>query len=449
MHAFVAALQQQLNLLPTPKRYVVAYSGGCDSHVLLQGVTQLQTQLACQSIVAIHINHGLQQQAAQWQQHCQQVCQQLDVPLQTFELSLDVPKGESLEAYAREARYAAIYAALQPGDMLLLAQHQDDQAETLLLQLLRGSGVKGLASMSVCTAKDQIWVSRPLLTFTRTQIEDYAREMGLSWVDDPSNQDTQLNRNYLRHEIMPLLQQRWPGVSTVLARSAQHQADADQLLDILAEQDYAYCQTGNDYCLAITPLQQWAPVRIRNVLRYWLDKICQAKTLPSTVQLQRIMDEMMAAAPDANPMVSWAQATVRRYRDSLYFCPEPALSMPQWQVSWDLDQPLLLPSGESIHAQLSQGTGMDMSQVDLPVQVRFRRGGERCRLPGRAHQHELKKLFQDWGIPPWLRDQIPLIFVGETLAHIVGYATCAPFDVAADKSGIDVHLTAAQLPSAH
>ena len=433
-----AYLLDQLKQFPVPTRYLVALSGGCDSVVLLHALQQIRSQLPCQSLQAVHIDHGLQTASAQWAQQCRQLCQQLSIPLHVIELHLAIPKGESLEAVARHARYAAFDDYLQDNDMLLLAHHRNDQAETLLLQVMRGSGVTGLACMPVLTQRAGAWLARPLLQIGRDEIEHYARAHDLRWIDDPSNQDPRFDRNFLRHQILPLLQQRWPSVNTTLARVAQHQAEANTLLAELAQLDLHTCSTDNQQRLIVSRLHTLSPARLRNVLRYWIAQIC-GEPMPDTIHLQRILTEVLPAAQDATPLVQWAGVQLRRYRDELYLESVAAEFDEQWQADWDLQSPLVLPTGETLLTRQVKGGGLRLDSATRTVRVQYRQGGERCRLPGRAHHHELKKLMQHWGVPPWQRERIPLVFVGQELAQIVGFSLCEPYIAGADETGVEIY----------
>lgn len=436
MHAL---LLDQLKQFPVPRRYIIALSGGCDSVALLHAMRQIQSQLPCSSLQAVHIDHGLQAASTSWSQQCRQLCQQLDVPIHVIELHLDIPKGESLEAVARHARYAAFANYLQDGDMLLLAHHRNDQAETLLLQVLRGSGVTGLACMPAITDMGTAWLARPLLTISREDLERYAHAQGLSWIDDPSNQDTRFDRNFLRHDIMPLLRARWPAVNTTMARVAHHQAEANHLLNELAQIDWQTCCASDEHRLSVRAVQKLSPARIRNLLRYWVADVCHSP-MPDTVHLERILTEVLPAGQDATPLVHWAGVNIRRYRDELYLEPQPGEHAVDWRTHWDMQAPLALPTGEMLTMRMVRGGGLRLDSPNAPVVVQYRQGGERCRLPGRAHHNELKKLFQHWGVPPWRRDRIPLIFVGQELAQIVGFSLCEPYIAQADQLGVEIYL---------
>ena len=439
MHQVPASLLEKLRQYPTPKTYCVAYSGGCDSHVLLHALVQIRDQLECQNLKAIHIDHGLQPRSDEWARHCETICYQYAVPFTAVTLNLQVPKGESSEAYARTARYAALDKYLQPEEMLLLAQHQDDQAETMLLQLLRGSGVKGLSAMPEMIELKEYWLARPLLGLKRRELQAYAEQLHLIWINDPSNWDTRFDRNYLRKEVMPVLEHRWPSLTETVSRAAGHQAEANSLLNELAEQDWQHCRLPDPTLLSIVALKSLSEPRQRNLLRYWIAEQCQLP-IPDRIQCQRIIDEMLPAADDAEPMVSWGDVSVRRYRDTLHLESNHPTVVPGWQQSWDGQTSLLLPSGKTLEARQTKGQGMLLPAGALPLTVRFREGGEKCRLPGRQHRHELKKLLQQWGVPPWQRDQIPLIYIGDELAQIVGYSICEPFLANKEQVGVEISL---------
>lgn len=440
MHPVPASLLDKLRQYPAPYRYVVAYSGGCDSHSLLHALVQIREQLDCQQVKAIHVDHGLQPVSADWAQHCETICHQYAVPFTAVTLNLQVPAGESTEAFARSARYAAFEQHLHQGDMLLLAQHQDDQAETMLLQLLRGSGVKGLAAMPEIVLSNNYWQARPWLQIKRQDIQSYAEQSHLNWVDDPSNQDSRFDRNYLRNEVIPLLKHRWPSLTETIARSAGHQAEANSLLNELAELDWQTCRLSDPALLAIVPLNKLSPARQRNLLRYWIAAKCQFP-IPDRVQCQRIIDEILPAAEDAEPLVVWGDVAVRRYRQTLHLETVNFAKSANWQQNWDLQSPLLLPSGKTLIATETKGQGMLLPAGSAALTVRFRQGGEKCRLPGRHHRHELKKLLQGWGVPPWQRDQIPLIYIGDELAQVVGYSVCEPYLAKNNQIGLEISLS--------
>jgi tRNA(Ile)-lysidine synthase len=426
----------QLKTLPLPQRYCVAFSGGCDSHVLLWILSAIRQELACSNLHAIHINHGLHSQANEWETHCIDVCKSLDVTVETCRVKIDIPKGHSLEAQARDARYDAFKRLMRPGDMLLLAHHQDDQAETLMLQLIRGAGVHGLAAMPVLTDFANGWLARPMLNVPRKQIISFAQQQTLSWVEDPSNRDMAFDRNYLRHTVMPMLAERWPAASTTLARAAQHQAEAASLLNSLAHDDLQSVSLPEPGQLDMPGLLELPRARQANVLRYWIRDIC-GYPLPNTGQLDRILSDVLYAGQDKLPIVNWQDVEIRRYRDRLYLGKSLAVHDVDWQASWTADSQLSLPVGGKLITHEREGRGIHKDCLASGITVRFRRGGETCRPAGRGHHHELRKLFQEWGVPPWQRDRIPLIYAGDELAQVVGYTSCAPFAVKPDETGVE------------
>lgn len=390
----------------------IAYSGGLDSHMLLHALAQLRPRLN-QQLRAVHIHHGLQSQADDWARHCQQVCQALEIPCEVILVNVRTAPRESLEANARTARYEAIAQLLAPDDVVLTAQHADDQAETLLLQLLRGAGVAGLAAMPPVSRLGKGWLVRPLLAYSRAQLEDYARQANLLWIEDSSNADTRFDRNFLRHEIMPLLQQRWPSVSYILSRAARHQAEADELVQILAEEDLQICEGNYPEQLFLPALSRLSPARQRNMLRFWLKKL--GLPLPSTVQLQHILSDMLSAKLDRQPLVRWRGGEVRRYRNYLFAMPNlPSAPNVSQFITWSLSQPLGLPLGE-LMANEVPGRGLALP-AGTELQVRFRQGGEIFRW--RGHQRVVKKLLQAAKLPPWQRYFIPLIYLENTLVAI-------------------------------
>ncbi|MFA5627511.1 MAG: tRNA lysidine(34) synthetase TilS [Thiohalomonadaceae bacterium] len=420
-------LRDFLDSLPASKRYVVGYSGGLDSQVLLHTLHSLNLHLA-----AVHIHHGLSPRADQWAEFCQAQCAALQVPCTVVRVSVPAD-GSGLEAAARTARYAALEQHLGADEILLTAHHQDDQAETLLLMLLRGAGVTGLASMPRWRPFARGLLARPLLDIPRAALHAYALQHGLAWVDDESNFDTSLKRNYLRHEILPRLIKSWPTALQTLARAAAHLAEADGLLAELAEMDIEQVRGSRPDTLSITGLQKLSAARRRNVLRHWLRQL--ALPLPDTSQLQRLEQDMFTTRADASPQVNWSGIETRRYRDDLYAM-KPLPSAPEIELPWDLSKSLLLPDGRRLQAVPAIGEGLSLERLqDTHISVRFRRGGERCAPVGRGHSHELKKLFQESGVPPWERDRVPLIFVDDQLAQVVDYWICTAFAAKREEEG--------------
>jgi tRNA(Ile)-lysidine synthase len=408
--ARIAESLQRFPARSSIKTWVLAYSGGVDSRVLLHLLSQLQLPLR-----AVYIDHGLQAVSKDWAEHCRQVCADLNIPFESISVDAVARDGESPEAAARAARYAALEKMVSDEDCLLTAQHRDDQAETFLLQLLRGAGAAGLSAMASHERFGRGWMLRPLLEISREDILECAHAQGLHWVDDPSNQDTRFDRNYLRADILPRLQQRWPATSRTLARAAQQQAENQRLLDVLAQQDIGECAQS---ALELGGLLALDEARQRNVLRYWFAQ--QHVRMPSQAILQQIIRQMLHAREDAEPCVQWDDVALHRYQNKLYL--EQRCTHDVTQVlDWDGCNPLPLPSlrGELVLRESEAGLNSALRGKNL--QVKFRCGGERIQPVGRTHTHELKKLMQEAGIPPWQRDRIPLLYCNNELIAVCGY----------------------------
>ncbi|MBU0455323.1 MAG: tRNA lysidine(34) synthetase TilS [Pseudomonadota bacterium] len=415
----------------------IAYSGGVDSHVLLHACIQLRISFPALHFSAVHIHHGLLSEADHWVEHCVQVCQRLDIPLEVIRVTVDQSAGKSIEETAREARYQAFSGVLQDGDYLLTAHHQDDQAETCLLQFLRGAGVKGLAAMPIQSHFSKGYLVRPFLNLPKQHICDYASEHALQWIEDGSNHDERFVRNYLRYRMLPELKERWPSVARSLARVAHNCAEANQLLWEIGCEDVARCSGELQDTLSIRALKELTIIRRKNLLREWVVK--QGFRLPSAAKLQRLMNDVLEAKEDATPLVSWQGCEVRRYQDSLFvLTPLLPLDVSQ-RVHWqDLEKPCVLPNDLGTVLLVSvQGKGIKIACLKNAnkVSVRFRQGGEVLRLKGRRGAHALKKLFQEWHIPVWERDRIPLLYVDDALVAVGDYAIEESFQAGPEESG--------------
>ncbi|HNC86160.1 MAG TPA: tRNA lysidine(34) synthetase TilS, partial [Agitococcus sp.] len=410
-------LTQHLN--PNIQRLVIAYSGGVDSHVLLDMAVQVQ-QLHQRPIKIIHVHHGLSQYANDWANHVEQVAQAYNVDYVIKRVSVNQQQA-SLEDAARQARYQAINQELVIGDVLLLAHHQQDQAETFLLRLMRGSGVTGLAAMKdsnvVPFNRLTIPAWRPLLTVNKSQILAYAQQRQLNWIEDDSNTDERLNRNYLRHQVIPTLQQRWPQTVERVSAASQRLQEAEQLLQDLAEMDYQQVKDQVN-SLNITRLAQLSDARRHNVLRYWLQQL--GFNLPDYQQLAKLWTEVCLAKEDAQPMYYWPHVEVRRYRQQL-FAMSPLTNFNRDEQKWcNKQQALLLATGELLEPQQILALIKDEYWQTGQISIRYRQGGEKIRPVGRQHHHDLKKLLQAEGVPTWQRERIPLIYINQQLAIVWG-----------------------------
>jgi len=421
-------LLSRLTALPAARKGWVAYSGGMDSSVLLHALVTIRDRLPF-ALYALHVDHGLHRDSPGWAAHCARTCAQLRVPLRTRRLDLAPARGESPEAVARQARYASMAEVLGSDDLLLTAQHRDDQAETLLLALLRGSGPAGLAAMPAVAPLGRGRLVRPLLALGRAELLAYARSRQLHWLEDPSNRDLGYDRNFLRHRVLPRLRERWPACATSIARSAAHCAEAQAIIDPLARNTALEAAGQRPGTLSITRLLELELPLRKAVLRQWLRG--QGRVSPNAGNLDRILTEVMTARADANPLVAWPGCQVRRYRDDLFaMAPLPPAPAPG-PIHW-CQGVFTLPDGLGCLALLAaDGRSLDPQAVFPPgLAVRFGVTGLFCRRGQGGRRRALKKLFQEQGVPPWIRPYIPLIFAQSDLVAVGNLGICYPEAVA-------------------
>ena len=376
----------------------VAFSGGLDSTVLLHALASRE-DVRRRGLRALHVHHGLHPGADAWADHCAATCAALGVPLAVARVDV-APDGRGPEAAARAARHAAFADALGDGEVMALAHHRDDQAETFLLRALRGSGPEGLAGMRPWRrcGRGRLW--RPLLAVPRASLLDYARAQGLRWIEDPSNADTALDRNFLRAAVLPLLRERWSDADAALARTATLSGEAAGLLSDADAEALAAVATPDRSVLSRAALSTLPRERRAGVWRRWIAAV-DVPPLPAG-GIARIEAELLPARADACARYAWHGAEVRAWRDGLHAGSSPAALPPDWRARWDGKAALQLPSGG--HLRLEPATGFD-----APLTVRARTGGERIVLAGRDHSHALKHVLQDAGVPPWLRAAMPLL----------------------------------------
>ncbi|MDN5862892.1 MAG: tRNA lysidine(34) synthetase TilS [Salinisphaera sp.] len=398
-------------------RYVVAFSGGCDSTVLLHAVTRTHPG----KLLAVHVCHHMQPHCQRWIAHCESTCRDWAVPLTVRSVDIPPHPPEGPEAAARKARYRALAQVMEPGDIVVTAHHADDQAETVLLQALRGAGVRGLAAMPARMQFGRGILARPLLRVPRRELFAYARDHGLGWVEDPSNRDRRVDRSYLRDAVWPALAARWPAAAATLGRVARHQAETATLLSDLAELDLAACAGDAGATLAIASLSRLGAARFDNAVRHWLAGL--DLPMPDHRHLAQVRVQAVSARRDAQPCIVWADAEVRRYRDCLYAMRSLFPVPEQWHAPWRPPQALSLPTDCGwLRADPVTGTGL---RADLhPLRVSLRQGGESLRLPGRAHRSSLSKLLQAARIPPWVRARMPLLWSGEQLVAVADRWLC-------------------------
>ncbi len=401
--------------IPADAPVAVGFSGGMDSAVLLD--LACGVFLAPGRLRALHVNHGLHDDAGKWEGFCRGACAERGIPLEVLRVGV-AKSGASLEGRAREARYGAFRKTLAPGEFLLLGHHLDDQMETLLLRLLRGAGLRGLTGIPGRRALGRGLIFRPLLHCERRELADYARERGLAWVEDASNRDIGFDRNFCRHEILPLMGRRWPGYRRDWERSRQLIGRADGLLDELAGIDLARCAADKANCLRVDRLRQLGRPRLHNALRCWIEAGTGRPADPG--KLRRLPDGLILPEQEIRAEIEFGEHFVRKYHDGLYLLPRLAPVEQDYSVEWNPSrQPVLaLPGNGSLHAKPVSGEGL----AGKSYRVRYRQGGESCRLARRPTK-TLKKILNEARLAPWLRNRLPLLHDGENIAAIPGIGT--------------------------
>jgi tRNA(Ile)-lysidine synthase len=432
---------------------VIGFSGGVDSVVLLDLLVSLSVPLKF-ALSAVHINHGISPRADEWSSFCQHLCHSRGVPLETAKLKINREPGVSLEAAAREERYR-VFSKLQ-ADYVVLAQHLDDQAETVMLQLLRGAGVKGLSAMPVVRAvrgagiKDS-WqpqsgpvadagtppypqILRPLLEISRREIEDYARGHALRWITDESNDDTAFDRNFLRHDFFPLLEKRFPSYRKTFLRASGHMAEASALLDELAVVDSRECaRTGS---IEIECLRQLSFLRAKNLLRYVLTR--RGAIPPSAAKLEDMLRQLLSSGPDAKLHVRFGSTEIRTFRGLIHIRNAGVTLSPDWCMPWLGEKQLVLSELSGVlKFTPADGAGISLGKLtEYPVTVRLRSGGECLRPDCKRPRRSLKNLLQEAAVPPWERKMLPLIFSGEQLVCVPGLGVDCDFQAAPGEQAL-------------
>jgi tRNA(Ile)-lysidine synthase len=413
--ALTAAIDAALADLP-PAPVWIGLSGGVDSSTLLACAARSE-RVRERRLHAIHVHHGLHPDANHWADHALALAARLEVPCTVVRVRVDA-RGRGIEAAARDARRAAFAAALTPGAALLLAHHREDQAETLLLRMLRGAAVDGLGAMRARRAIGGGWLLRPWLAQSRATIIAAAHDLGVEWIEDPANVDLQHDRSFLRQQVWPLLAARFPALGERLARLAEHAASVSDELEQSAAQVLGEL-TGNDpRTLAIPGLLALGDALFGATLRRFARQL--GVMPPGFHELARLRREVLLAAVDANPILRWDGHEFRRYRAHLYLLPQSATApAPPLDVEWRAGAGAIeLPAGLG-QLRALDGNGHP-ARVPLALRVRWRRGGECLRPAGSAHTRELRLLFQELGVPPWQRERVPLLFDGRELLAAVG-----------------------------
>ena len=414
----------------------MAFSGGVDSTALLSALAELARATPGLKLRALYVDHGLQHASAHWPKKVRQSARHLGVTCTVERVAIGIDGGESLEAAARTARYAVLRGQLRAGEVLLTAHHQDDQLETVLLQLARGAGVPGLAAMPANAAFGAGRHLRPLLGVSHAALVAYVQSRKLEWIEDPMNTDLRFERAFIRASVIPALRKRWPGIAANISRSARHMGDAQLLLDALAQRDWVHARDGDR--LALAALAGLDRARALNLLRYWIRRA--GRPLPSAGNLERLLSMMTRAAEDAAPRVRWPGADVRRYRGRLYLAEShelPALPLGAW--TWSR---AALELGAGLGAlKLLPGRGTAaLARTRLPasLEVRAAAAGAALRPAPGARQRTLRNLFQEHGLVPWARAHIPLLYAGRELIAVGDLWSDAKYQPAGDEPAVHI-----------
>ena len=405
-------------------RFIVALSGGVDSVVLLHLLVCFRSLNKNIEVFAHNVNHGLSDNAGDWAIFCADICQKLNVTLLRSSVSIERKARVSLEAAAREARYQCFKEKMDVGDVILTGHHQDDQLETVLLALKRGSGSTGLQGIHAYQAFFDGHLLRPLLGFSRQELVDYAVSNQLKWIEDESNQDIEFDRNFIRQKISPLLKQRWPAIAKSATRTAQLCQEQQCLLNEVAEDDLKRCLSRQNLSsgLSIVLLSELSDARRNNVIRYWLKR--HGLQYPSRKQLDVLWEEVALAEVDKQPMLQLETNSVRRYQQLLYVVSTQQIKLPEKSMVW---------SGESTLIMLEGKLEVDFSKVDKTIAEQYKiecclrqhlDAALHCQPIGRNKARSVKKLLHEYQVPPWLREQVVFILIDGQLAEAVGIWQC-------------------------
>jgi tRNA(Ile)-lysidine synthase len=410
------------NLPPGTTGLLAALSGGRDSSCLLAALAHTRLSEGARAarggalpLRAVHVDHGLQAASRAMRDASAALCRRFEIPLEVVRIEVDLSGGVSLEAAARAARYRAFADLMRPGECLLTAHHALDQAETLLLQLLRGAGLKGLSAMPVCRAFAQGWHLRPLLDVVPGDLHRLGEALAIEAADDPMNRDERFDRAYLRREVWPDIEARWPAAATSLARAARHLGEAQLSLDASTRRRVERLSDGE--ALSVPGLRALPCVERLHVVRHWLGQA--AVEPPSTARLDEALRQILTAQADHEPAVQWGEHVLRRYRDRLFLTTSvpPAMGEPlDWQLA--AGSRLALGAGLGTLRWAERAGGLDPKRLPARVSVRRRRGGETLKTGPRARTQSVQHLCQALGVLPWLRDALPLVFAGETLIAV-------------------------------
>ncbi len=424
------------SVVPQGSSLLLGLSGGVDSVVLLHLLSKLSPKFSWR-LSALHVHHGISPLADSWAAFCTELCAHYSIPLQVEHVDLKPLRSLGTEAAARQLRHAAL--ARQSVGFIALAHHRDDQVETLLLQLLRGAGVRGASAMPLLLPRLHAPVLlRPLLNVERSELEAYAREHELQWVEDDSNKDVRYPRNFLRHQLLPVLAQRFPAYRTTLARSTSHFAEAAELLDELAAQDaLGAINSGaiDDERLSVVALRQFSRARGKNLLRHFLVK--RGSPIPDSTRLDEMLRQLCEAGEGAQIRITWQDWQLRCYREHAYVLPV-LLPVAEFAIVWQGEAELALPASHGVlHFERVTGQGLSLARLQQKMlTIRPRQGSVSIQLDTARPRQSLRNLLQQQNMPPWQRELLPLLYLGDELVCVPGVANAAIYAAQAHEEGV-------------
>ena len=417
------------------KSMTVALSGGIDSVVLLHLLYALQKKYHF-TLKASHVHHGLSKNADKWVKFCEKLCTKLSVTLDVQYIQLPHKKSLGIEGEARRLRYEKLLKTKT--DLIVLAHHEDDQAETFLLQLIRGAGVKGLSSMAHFDATKKLW--RPLLNQSKSDIESYAKQHKLKWIEDESNQNIDFDRNFLRSKVLPILKNRFNHIIKVISRSSAHLAEAQNLLDDLAQIDLKKHLKSINYNhkLQVKTLNKLSLTRAKNVLRYWLE--LNDQLMPSKDLLDELLRQVLHAKKDATLKIELSKVfEIRRYKDEIYIVQKNQNKQKNYEIVWNNEPEILLPNGTKLTFKKAKGKGVNFKFLkNKKLKIANRQGGESFKPNSKRPTKKLKQLLQESDLPPWEREEIPLIFVGNDLVFLPHFGVDMKWQTKPKEDGLEI-----------
>jgi tRNA(Ile)-lysidine synthase len=415
----------------------VALSGGVDSVVLLYLLHSLQKKHRF-TLNATHVHHGLSKHADKWVKFCEKLCRDLSVLLDVQYVKLPQKKSLGIEGEARQLRYEKLLQS--KSDLIVLAHHADDQAETFLLQLIRGAGVKGLSSMAHFDESRKLW--RPLLNTSRIDIEKYAKQQKLKWIEDESNLNTDFDRNFIRSKVLPILKNRFNHIIKVISRSSSHLAEAQYLLDDLAKLDLKKHLKSYNYKhkLHVKSFNKLSLTRAKNLLRYWLEMNDQM--MPSKDLLDELLRQVLTAKKDAELKIDLSKDyEIRRYKDEIYLVQKNHQIHKNYEIVWSGEAEILLPNGSKLNFKKVKGKGISLEKMkNKKLMISNRKGGENFKPDLKRPTKKIKQLLQESDLPPWDRESLPIIFIAKDVVYLPNFGVDVKYQPKPKEAGLEVTL---------